>query len=128
MDRRCHRTPSVLVVVLVVTVVVIVVRTRHEHARVYPGTGTKQKWVSASELTPSGPTCLKKTYACCPRVQDPGDSLGELNQPQGEEKGCLARWPQSRILRIREDATFPIALALEALDPAWQVPGIRLPG
>ena len=81
-----------------------------EHARVCPGACTKQKWVSASALTPSaGLTPEKKTYVCCLQVQVPGVSRGEL---YGEEKGCLARRPHSRILRIWEDATFASRLGV----------------
>ena len=78
----------------------------------------KLKWTSASALFPSAGLTCRHPYACCPKKQVPGVPGGELNQLQGEEKGYEARPPHLPLLRSQEDATFFIALALEALDPA----------
>ena len=87
-------------------------------------------WANASALTGSAGLTSRKNCACSLRVQVPGVPSGELNQPQCEEKSWQARRPHTRILRMgegrggrrggrREEGTFSIALALEALDPAW---------
>ena len=60
-----------------------------------------------------GLSSRQKTLCLCLREQVPGIPSGDLNQPQGEEKGCEAR-PLGKL----GDATFSVALALDALDPA----------
>ena len=63
-------------------------------------------------------------------MQVSGVPGGEINQPQGAEKGGEARPPPPQLQRNKGDATFSISLALEALTPAWNEPSTRtgLPG
>ena len=53
------------------------------------------------------------------QLQVPRVPRGDINQPHREEKGWQARRRHPRVLRIQGGATFSIASALEALDPAW---------
>ena len=120
-NQGTHWTDS-----LVVVVVVVVVRTDLEH-------GVSVQARMREQLIKSGPVPAhqprQKYCASRLRVQVPGVPRGDINQPQGEEKGWQARQSHSRILRIWWCATFSITLALKALEPGMnRVPGTCLPG
>ena len=55
--------------------------------------------------------------ACSLRRQVPGVPSAKITQPQGEEKDCEARPPDSPLLRRKGSASFSISSALDALDP-----------
>ena len=53
------------------------------------------------------------------REQVPGVPGANMNQPPGEEKDCEAHPPLLRLLTSQGEATFSIALTLEALGPDY---------
>ena len=92
-------------------VVVVVVLTSHEHARGCPS------HLNRTGACPFGWTDQPEPLSLRLSGQVPGLPSSEINQAQGEEKGCDARPPLPRLLRSQEDTTCSIASALEALVP-----------